>query len=152
MHDAARLLRRRFEARGSKHGLSSSQWRALVYLMRNGGSPQARLAEFLEVEPISISRLLDRMEQGGWVKRSPDPQDRRVRLVYATEQAKTAYGKVKDLAGDVYDEALAGFDEAQRAALMAGLAQVVANLQDVDGASACGQAVRTEGKENECAE
>ncbi|MDA3887889.1 MAG: MarR family transcriptional regulator [Allgaiera sp.] len=149
LHDASRLMRRRFEARGAVHGLSSSQWRALVYLARTGGLAQARLAEFLEVEPISVSRLVDRMEQGGWVRRSPDPQDRRVRLVHATEKAMSAFEEVKALAGEVYEEALAGIDPAQRAALMAGLSQVVANLQEMDCAPACGRTAREEGDEDE---
>lgn len=85
LHDAARLLRRRFEGRGAEHGLSAAQWRLMVHVVRHGcGVSQARLAEALEIEPISVSRLVDRMEQGGWVERSPDPQDRRVRLIHPT--------------------------------------------------------------------
>lgn len=149
LHDASRLLRRRFEARGAIHGLSSSQWRALVYLVRKGGSAQARLAEFLEVEPISVSRLVDRMEQGGWVYRSPDPQDRRVRIVHATDKAMAAFEEVKDLAGEVYEEALAGFDPAQRAALMEALTRVVTNLQDMDCTPVCGRTAMREDSQHE---
>lgn len=149
LHDASRLLRRRFEARGAAYGLSSSQWRVLVYLSREGGSAQARLAEFLEVEPISVSRLIDRMEQGGWVKRCPDPQDRRVRLVHATDKALAAFAEVKALAGEVYEEALAGIAPDRRANLMEGLERIVANLSDMDGAPGCGRAAEDEGTENE---
>lgn len=149
LHDASRLLRRRFEARGAGYGMSSSQWRALVHLVRNGELAQARLAEFLEVEPISVSRLIDRMEQGGWVCRWPDPQDRRVRLVRATEKAISAFEEVKALAGEVYEEALAGLSPVQRAALMEGLTQVVANLQETDCTPACGHGARQEGNEDE---
>ena len=65
IHDAARLLRKRFEAKGSAYGLSAAQWRLLVRLVKEEGVAQARLAELLEIEPISVSRLLDRMEEGG---------------------------------------------------------------------------------------
>ena len=58
LHDAARLLRRRFEARGGEYGLSSAQWRLLVKLVREGRAAQSRLAELLEIEPISVSEDL----------------------------------------------------------------------------------------------
>ncbi len=72
IHDSARLLRKRFEAKGSAYGLSAAQWRSLVRLVKEEGVAQARLAELLEIEPISASRLLDRMEEGGWIERRQD--------------------------------------------------------------------------------
>ncbi|MGB8621375.1 MAG: MarR family transcriptional regulator [Paracoccaceae bacterium] len=139
LHDSARLLRRRFEARGGEHGLSAAQWRLLVHLARQGAAPQARLAQLLEVEPISVSRLLDRMEQGGWVKRRPDPNDRRVRMVHPTDKTLEAFASIKAVAGEVYDEALAGLTVEEREILMRGLKAIVANLGEGDGAAACGQ-------------
>ena len=109
LHDAARAVRKRFELRTSALGLSSAQWRLLAYLSREGRASQARLADMLEIEPISVSRLIDRMEHAGWVTRAPDPADRRVRIVVATEKTLTAYGAIKATADEVYDAALAGF-------------------------------------------
>jgi len=152
LHDASRLLRRRFELKGAHYGLSSSQWRAMVFLVREGASAQARLAEFLEVEPISASRLVDRMAQAGWVERRPDPQDRRVRLVHATEKAQAAFAEVKALAGEVYEEALAGIDVEKREVLMEVLLQIVANLSECGDAPSCGKAASEEGKTDERAE
>ena len=57
IHDSARLLRKRFETKGSAYGLSAAQWRLLVRLVKEEGVAQARLAELLEIEPISVSRL-----------------------------------------------------------------------------------------------
>lgn len=128
LHDAARLLRRRFETRGAMHGLSSAQWRLLARVAKESGATQARLAEILEIEPISVSRLVDRMEKAGWVERRPAPDDRRVRLVTPTAKAIAAYASIKAMAADVYDEALAGLDKAERAALAAALAAIIANL------------------------
>ena len=90
IHDATRLLRKRFEARASGLGLSSAQWRLLVRVAKEEGVAQARLAELLEIEPISVSRLVDRMEEGGWIERRPDATDRRVRMIFPT--AKGARG------------------------------------------------------------
>lgn len=128
LHDASRLLRRRFEARGQRHGLSSAQWRLLVHLAREGSASQARIAELLEIEPISVSRLVDRMEQAGWVERGSDPNDRRVRLLQPSQKAMDAFEEVRLIAGEIYDRALEGLDAGERALLMRGLETVVANL------------------------
>lgn len=130
LHDAARLLRRRFEARGAQHGLSAAQWRLLVRLIKEEGVAQARLAEILEIEPISVSRLLDRMEDGGWVERHQATHDRRVRMVFATAKAREAFDTVKSFAGEVFEEALAGLSRAERDTLIQGLQTICDNLSD----------------------
>lgn len=86
LHTSARLLSKRFERRLSEHELSSAQWRMLLCLFRTGPSCQARLAEWLEIEPISVSRMIDRMAQGGWVERVPDLADRRIKQVVPTDK------------------------------------------------------------------
>lgn len=136
LHDASRLMRKRFEARGQEYGLSSAQWRLLVYLIKGDISAQARLAELLEIEPISVSRLIDRMEEGGWVERRPDPNDRRVRQVFPTKKARAVFDEVKTMATAVYDQAFAGMTTAERDALIAGLQTICDNLSD--GESGCG--------------
>ncbi len=135
IHDAQRLLRKRFEARASAYGLSSAQWRLLANVAKDPGVAQARLAELLEIEPISVSRLIDRMEEGGWIERRSDPQDRRVRTIHPTEKARDAFGKVKSLAGEVYEEALAGLSTADRSAIVSGLKAICSNLSDAEAAS-----------------
>lgn len=135
IHDAQRLLRKRFEARGAEYGLSAAQWRLLVRLVKDEGSPQARLAELLEIEPISVSRLLDRMEAGGWITRQQDASDRRIRMIFPTEKSRAAFTAVKSVAGKVYEEALAGLSEDQRRGLIRGLIRIVENLSDGDAPS-----------------
>jgi DNA-binding MarR family transcriptional regulator len=136
IHDAHRLLRKRFEARAAGYGLSSAQWRLLVRLVKEEGSTQARLAEFLEIEPISVSRLVDRMEAGGWVTRKQDASDRRVRMIFPTDKSRSAFAAVKAIAGEIYEEALAGLPDAERRALIGGLARIVENLAEDDVSSA----------------
>jgi DNA-binding MarR family transcriptional regulator len=130
IHDAQRLLRRRFEARGAEYGLSAAQWRLLVRLVKDEGAPQARLAEFLEIEPISVSRLLDRMEAGGWITRRQDVNDRRIRMIFPTEKSRKAFAAVKSIAGEVYEEALTGLSAEERRAVIRGLTRIVENLSD----------------------
>lgn len=149
LHDATRLLRKRFEARGQEYGLSSAQWRMLVTLVKEQGAPQARLAEVLEIEPISVSRLLDRMEEGGWVERRPDANDRRVRMAFATEKARAAFAKVKDMAADLYDEAFGGLTDSERETFLKGLRTICHNLSD--GESGCAAVAGKDMKETELA-
>lgn len=132
VHDAARLMRKRFEARGSAYGLSAAQWRLLVRVVKDEGVAQARLAELLEIEPISVSRLIDRMEQGGWIERRQDASDRRIRTIHPTDMSRKVFGEVKSLAGEVYDEGLAGLTLDQRATLIAGLETIIRNFSEAD--------------------
>ena len=128
LHDATRAVRRRFELRTQDWGLSSAQWRLLVSLKRDARASQARLAELLEIEPISVSRMVDRMEQTGWVRREPDPADRRARVIVPTDQALKAFETVNGVAGGVYAEALAGLSESEKAALVKALNKIIENL------------------------
>ncbi|WP_417435035.1 MarR family winged helix-turn-helix transcriptional regulator [Hoeflea sp.] len=128
IHDVGRLLRKNFEKRGHEHGLSSAQWRLLVRVVREQNPTQARLAELMEIEPISVSRLIDRMEQGGWVRRCAHETDRRVNRVVPTDKSLAAYSTIKAVAGEVFEEALTGVGEEQRQALMSALVTMVDNL------------------------
>lgn len=128
IHDASRLMRKRFETLGSAHGLSSAQWRLMVRLVKEEGQTQARLAELLEIEPISVSRLLDRMEESGWVERRQDAGDRRVRMIFPTEKSRKAFHAVKGVAGEVFEQAMAGLSPEERRATVHGLATIVENL------------------------
>lgn len=124
LHDSARLLRRIFERRAAGFGLSSAQWRLLAHVLRHGAIAQARLADLLEVEAISVSRLIDRMEQAGWVTRLPDPQDRRVKIIVPSDHARAMQSQIKSIAASIYTDALSPLTENQQAAFLAGLAVV----------------------------
>ncbi|KQZ16659.1 MarR family transcriptional regulator [Mesorhizobium sp. Root552] len=143
IHDAARLMRKRFEARASNLGLSAAQWRLMVRVTKEEGVAQARLAELLEIEPISVSRLIDRMEEAGWIERRADASDRRVRMIFPTPKARQAYAQVKSLAGEVYEEALTGMSGEDRRILIQGLRTLVDNLSD-DETALCRQTNKLE--------
>jgi MarR family transcriptional regulator for hemolysin len=143
IHDVQRLMRKRFEARASGLGLSSAQWRLMVRVAKEEGVSQARLAELLEIEPISVSRLVDRMEEGGWIERRPDATDRRVRMIFPTAKASEAYAEVKSLAGEVYEVSLTGVSPEDRRVLIKGLEAMVGNLTDAE--ASCGKIKSAEG-------
>jgi DNA-binding MarR family transcriptional regulator len=78
VHDVARLLRVDADKRARAHGMTRAQWGILIWLERQPGLSQKELAEILEVEPITVARLIDRLESRGMVERRPDPKDRRI--------------------------------------------------------------------------
>src|ERR1700754_1775565 len=132
LHDTARLLRRDFERRSKGTGLTRAQWAVLAYVARNEGSNQAALADMLEIEPITLVRLLDKLEAAGLVERRPDPADRRVRRLYLTEATGPLLGQLQDLASETRESALAGLSESERRQLTDLLMKVRANLSGRD--------------------
>jgi MarR family transcriptional regulator, transcriptional regulator for hemolysin len=130
MNDVARLLRKEFEqrARAGALGLTRAQASVLAYLARQEGINQAALAQLLEVEPITLARLLDRLQAAGFVERRPDRRDRRAHLLYLTEAAWPLLDRIFALAGEVREDALAGVDEIDRERLLEMLLAMKANL------------------------
>lgn len=78
LHDVARLIRVDADRRASCHGMTRAQWILLIWLERRPGITQKELAGIIEVEPITIARLIDRLETAELVERRPDPRDRRI--------------------------------------------------------------------------
>jgi MarR family transcriptional regulator, transcriptional regulator for hemolysin len=130
LHDIARLLRKKFDQRARVLGLSRSQWQVLVHLSRHEGINQSGLAEILEIENITLGRLIDRMEDSGWVARRPDPKDRRARLLYTTKKVAPVMERMRELAEEMRNEALAGLSPKQRGELIETLIAVRSNLSE----------------------
>ncbi|GFE82867.1 MarR family transcriptional regulator [Steroidobacter agaridevorans] len=123
-----RLYTKRFEALAQELSLTLPQCKALFQLSRNEGISQKRLAELAEIEPMTLVRILDRMESDGWVERRPDPNDRRARTLYVTAGAKPVLEQIDRLSAQMRAEALAGLSGEQRNQLMGLLEHVYQNL------------------------
>ncbi|MBN1239590.1 MAG: MarR family transcriptional regulator [Gammaproteobacteria bacterium] len=136
--DVAHLLRRDFNRRTQTLGLSQSQWRVLVHLKRDEGCSQAALAERLEIQPITLTRLLDRMQAAGWIERRADPRDRRVMRLHLTPQAEPVLAEIQQRAQSMLDEALAGLSAERREALVEALCTMKINLSGARNAVAGG--------------
>ena len=126
--DVGRLSGRLYDERAKALGLTRAQSRVLAYLSWQGEMNQARLAEMLEVTPISLARLLDRMQDSGWIERVPDDEDRRAYRIRLTRRARGIFPQVLKLGDAVTQEALGGFSQAERDALIGLLRRVRANL------------------------
>jgi MarR family transcriptional regulator, transcriptional regulator for hemolysin len=140
--DVARLMRKRFEqhARAKNLGLTRSQAHVLARLSRQEGINQVTLAQLMELEPISLVRLLDRLQAAGLIERRPDPRDRRAYVLFLTPQARPLLERVGRLVRECYDEALAGLSLAQRERLVTALDIMKANLTvRIDALSGSGE-------------
>jgi len=130
--DVSRLMRRRFDERARAIGVTRAQWRTLTTLIRNEGINQGKLAELLEVEPITLCRMVDRLEEAGHVERRRDPHDRRAWQIYLTDSARPLIDQLRTIADAMFDSALAGIDPTRQAAFIATLNDIRANLAETD--------------------
>jgi DNA-binding MarR family transcriptional regulator len=128
LSDSARMLRREFDARVRELGMTGPQARLLLNLAVNEGENQGFYAERLDVEPISLTRMIDRMEESGLLERRRDPADRRAWRVHLTPRACEVIEQVRSHVVPLQEMLLAGLNPAQRAALASSLEVVRANL------------------------
>ena len=111
LHDVARLLKRRFAQNARGTGLTRSQWQVLAHLAQNEGIHQGKLAELLDVEPITLGRIVDKLETLRLVKRSPHPTDRRRWLLHLMPVARSRLQQAGEYGDATRREALAGVSE-----------------------------------------
>lgn len=136
VHDVARLLRVHFDRRARSLGLTRSQWWVLTHLYRNAGMTQTQLAEILEVERATLGRILDRLEEKGWVRRDGDDADRRIKRVWLTGGVDELMRELRRTAAEVRADALAGLPPGEVDALVATLLQMKQNLAGSGGGQA----------------
>jgi DNA-binding MarR family transcriptional regulator len=108
--ETAHALRKSFDRRASALGATRAQWKVLFKLSRKPGMRQVELADLLEVEPITLCRIVDRLEEAQLVERSRDPDDRRAWRLHVTAQAQPLIEKLRVLGAGLADEAFAGID------------------------------------------
>lgn len=136
INDVARLLRRNFMRRAQADGLSLAEWRALAYLSRQEGINQTDLAESMEIQPMTLARLIDKLQHLGLVERRKDPQDRRAYRLYLTKASQPLISKLWAIAEESRELALAGLSERRRKDLMTALMRVKANLFEAEQSAA----------------
>lgn len=131
LNDVARLLRTRFEQNARGLGLTRSQWQVLAYLARNEGIQQGALAELLEIEAITLTRILDKLQASGLVERRPYSRDRRVWQLHLTPEANPILEEMKRIGALTREEALQGISDADRDRLIRVLTDMKSNLVEV---------------------
>jgi MarR family transcriptional regulator for hemolysin len=127
-HDVARLMRKRFEQRAASLGFTRSQWQVLVHLAKNEGIHQSGLADILEVEPITLTRMIDKLEARGLVERRQHPTDRRIWQLYLRPAAHPSISLLRVIGETTRGEALVGLSEADQEHLARTLTLMKSNL------------------------
>jgi DNA-binding MarR family transcriptional regulator len=136
IHDVARLLRTTFDRRVKSLGFTRSQWWVLTHLYRKDGVTQAELADTLEIERPTLGRLLDRLESKGWVRRAEDPNDRRAKRVYLTDELEPVMKSMRTLAAELRRDALAGLSPEEQQLFVDTLLAVKSNLGGAENGAA----------------
>lgn len=124
LHDVARLLRTRFDQRARARGMTRAQWVILARLSRQPGLSQNELAGICEVEPITVGRLVDRLEARELVERRPDPGDRRINRLHLLPAAQSILEEIASYKEVLHDELLDGLSEKARSALLDALLHI----------------------------
>ena len=132
LHDVARLLRRNFNRRVQALGLTQAQCRVILHLSRNEGIQQVALAEILEVQPITLVRLLDKLQAAGLVERRRDEKDRRAFCLWLTASAHPLLEQIWTLAAETRAGAVAGLGEAELTRFFATLQTMKDNLLRIE--------------------
>jgi DNA-binding MarR family transcriptional regulator len=126
--ETAHALRRAFDRRAAALGVTRAQWKVLFRLTRTPGVRQVELADMLDVEPITLSRIVDRLEDAGHVERVADPADRRAWRLQVTEKAKPLVAKLRALGSELVEDAFEGIDRGEIERVREVLAQVRENV------------------------
>ncbi len=126
--DVSPLMPRAFDERARGIGVSRPQWRVLTMLRRHEGINQGGLADLIEVEPITLCRMVDRLQEADLVERRADPADRRAWRLYLTDKARALLEDMRPLALGLFDDAMAGLELEEREALFQMLARLRVNL------------------------
>lgn len=112
--DTSRLLRRSFDGRARDIGVTRAQWQVLTTLLRHEGVNQGGLAELLDVEAITVCRMVDRLQEAVLVERRADPADRRSWRLFLTPRAHDLLAQLRPLAEALIEDALTGIDDGER--------------------------------------
>ena len=126
--DVVRLMRRDFRARATGLGLTPALSRLLFYVAREPGSRQADLAAVLDVTPVTLGRMVDKLAARGFVRRRPDPADRRALRVYVAARGEPLLARMEELATLTSERAMHGLGAAERRQLQDALALLRSNL------------------------
>jgi len=110
MGETGHALRKAFGRRAASVGVTGAQWKVLFKLTLKPGLRQTDLAEMLELEPITLTRILDRLQEAGLVERTADPSDRRAWRLHVTAKAEPIVAKLRAIADEMMRDAFAGLD------------------------------------------
>ncbi len=126
--DTARLMRTVFARRLRDIGITRAQWLGLTRVNRRPGMSQSELADMMEIEKAPAGKIVDRLEEKGWIERRAEPSDRRIKRIYLTGQGARVHAAIAPLADATVRDALAGLTLSEQARLVGLMSKVKAQL------------------------
>jgi MarR family transcriptional regulator for hemolysin len=130
LSDLARLLKTYVDQQARQFGMTRAQWQVLSRLERSEGLKQAELAEMLDLQPITLTRLVDRLCDNGLIERRADPNDRRAKRLFLTEEARPLMDRLAVFGEELMGEVLAGIDDNEVQLLLSKLGRAKENLRE----------------------
>jgi MarR family transcriptional regulator, transcriptional regulator for hemolysin len=138
LNDVARAMRTYIDQCARRHGMTRAQWGVLLRLEREEGMMQAELAESLEIQPISLARLIDRLCDQKLVERRPHPRDRRANRLYLTAKGRATLARLVPLGRRISGDVLATFTDAEAGELLKQLLRIKGNIRKSSAANGAG--------------
>lgn len=133
--DLSRLYGRVFDRRAAHLGLTRVQWRALKRIHQAEGISQTALADLMDMEPIAVGRVIDRLQKAGFVERRSDPDDRRVWRLHLSSQSTQVMEAIEQVSVGVREDSIAGVDPGELQTALKVLSQIRETLSQLDRAS-----------------
>ena len=127
--DLQRAVRAYADQQAARYGITRAQWAVLVKVHREEGLQQAKLAKLLDIQPITLTRLVDKLSESGLVERRADANDRRVNRLYLTPAARPLMAKLRALRDEINQTALSHLKPAEADHLVAQLEQIKENVR-----------------------
>jgi MarR family transcriptional regulator, transcriptional regulator for hemolysin len=133
LSDVARTMRTYIDQCAREHGMTRAQWGVLIRLERQEGMTQAEMAESLEIQPISLVRLIDKLCHHSLVERRPHPSDRRANRLYLTDKGRSTLTHLTPIGREITADVLASLDEEDVADLLRMLLRIRNNIRQATG-------------------
>ena len=127
--EVQRLMRAYADKQAARYGITRAQWAVLAKVERYEGMKQTELAEQLEMQPITLTRLIDKLCDNGWIERRGDDNDRRVNRLYLKKAARPLLGKLAGLRSEITATALEGIHPADAHRMLAQLEEIRENVR-----------------------
>jgi DNA-binding MarR family transcriptional regulator len=128
--EVQRLMRAYADKEAARYGITRAQWAVLAKVERSEGMKQTELAEQLEMQPITLTRLIDKLCDNGWIERRGDDNDRRVNRLYLKKAARPLLGKLAGLKAEITAAALEGISPAEAERLVTQLESIKENVRN----------------------
>lgn len=131
MHDITRLMNRFYDRHVRVYGITRTQWTLLTYLSRHEGVSQTKLAVYMDLAPMTLTRQIDKLEDNGLLDRQQDKKDRRTNLIYLTEKSQPLIEHMHEIAVIAREGALKNFSEEERKDLRDLLVRMRDNMANI---------------------